>query len=218
MITNTCSGRPTAPTALSRCPMTISTVSSRSWTVGCSPWTGRRGPETFIGQYSNFSYAPGGTSAFGSGSCIELTLSYCRRERGTRPRALVPRCTVISRLYVNGVVCCGPAERGAGRHRGGPDTRLRLEVRNDEHYYSGLVYPAVLGTAADGERLVRERAVRCVLVLGRWPRRCSRSRCAASATAMRLRATSACCAPPSPWRARMAWSGIWAQQEPGGMP
>ena len=52
--------------------------------------------ETFIGQYSNFSYAPGGTSAFGS-AVYELTLSYVGAQRERASCCCSPRCTVISR-------------------------------------------------------------------------------------------------------------------------
>lgn len=122
--------------------------------------------ETFIGQYSNFSYAPGGTSAFGS-AVYELTLSYVGAQRERALVLLVPEVYGDFTLYVNGVVAAAGGDGAQVGIVADRDTRLRLEVRNDEHYYSGLVYPPVLGTAQQMANVSFANALSaCVLVLG----------------------------------------------------
>lgn len=122
--------------------------------------------ETFIGQYSNFSYAPGGTSAFGSAS-YELVLRYVGAQDERALVLLVPEVYGDYALYVDGVVA---ASSGDGADVGivvDGDTHLRLEVVNDAHYYSGLYYPPVLGTAQEVANVVFANALgTCVLVLG----------------------------------------------------
>ena len=88
--------------------------------------------ETFIGQYSNFSYAPGGTSAFGS-AVYELTLSYVGAQRERALVLLVPEVYGDFTLYVNGVVAAAGGDGAQVGIVADRDTRLRLEVRNDEH-------------------------------------------------------------------------------------
>ena len=122
--------------------------------------------ETFIGQYSDFSYAPGGTSAFGS-AVYELTLSYVGAQRERALVLLVPEVYGDFTLYVNGVVAAAGGDGAQVGIVADRDTRLRLEVRNDEHYYSGLVYPPVLGTAQQMANVSFANALSaCVLVLG----------------------------------------------------
>ena len=109
------------------------------------------GEETFIGQYSNFSYLPGRSSPFGS-AAYELTLRY-----DGPPRALVLELPPIFTEYVLTVNGLPAAQTGSGTSVavpvGGGDTRLRLDVVNRSHYYSGLTYPPALGTAAVMGRL-----------------------------------------------------------------
>lgn len=102
--------------------------------------------ETFIGQYSNFSYAPGSTDAFGSAS-YELVLRYVGAQDERVLFLLIPEVYGDYTLYVDGVAS---ASNGNGAGVGlvvDDNTRIRLEVYNDTHYYSGLYYPPVLGTA-----------------------------------------------------------------------
>lgn len=109
------------------------------------------GQEAFIGQYSNFSYLPGGSSPFGQG-VYELTLRY-----DGPPTALIleiPEIFTDYTLYVNGEAV---ASRGSGTavafSAGDGDTHLKLETRNRSHYYSGLTYPPALGAPAVMHRL-----------------------------------------------------------------
>ena len=122
--------------------------------------------ETFIGQYSNFSFAPGGTSAFGS-AVYELELRYDGDAPERALVLLVPEVYGDFTLYVDGAVA---AAGGDGAQVGivvRDGTRLELEVENREHYYSGLYYPPVLGTAQAMGRLDFASALGTyVLVLG----------------------------------------------------
>lgn len=122
--------------------------------------------ETFIGQYSNFSYVPGGASAFGT-AVYELELRYVGNAPERALVLLVPEVYGDFTLYVDGAVAAAGgdgAEVGVVVRDG---TRLKLEVENREHYYSGLYYPPVLGTAQAMERLGFASALgTCVLVLG----------------------------------------------------
>ena len=108
------------------------------------------GQEVFIGQYSNFSYLPGGGSPFGSAG-YSLTLRY-----SGAPAALLlelPEIFTDYTLWVNGEKA---AVRGGGALVSipvGGDTSLFLETENHTHYYSGLTYPPALGTAAVMNRL-----------------------------------------------------------------
>ena len=122
--------------------------------------------EAFIGQYSNFSFAPGGTSAFGS-AVYELELRYDGDAPERALVLLVPEVYGDFTLYVDGAVA---AAGGDGAQVGivvRDGTRLELEVENREHYYSGLYYPPVLGTAqAMGQLDFANALGTCVLVLG----------------------------------------------------
>ena len=122
--------------------------------------------EAFIGQYSNFSFAPGGTSAFGS-AVYELELRYDGDAPERALVLLVPEVYGDFTLYVDGAV---EAAGGDGAQVGivvRDGTRLELEVENREHYYSGLYYPPVLGTAqAMGQLDFANALGTCVLVLG----------------------------------------------------
>ncbi len=101
--------------------------------------------ETFIGQYSNFSYLLSGHSPFGSAT-YRLTLRY-----DGAPRALLltlPEIFSDYTLWANGVLV---AQTGDGPsvilHLDG-ETALILSTENHTHYYSGLYYPPALGTPA----------------------------------------------------------------------
>lgn len=179
--------------------MTISTVSSRSWTVGCSPWTGAADQNASSSQYSNFSYMlPAARVGFRRSIVYETDNSYVGAQR--EPSCCWFRACGDFTLYVNGVVAAARRGRAWSRHRWRVrDTRLHAEVRNDEHYYSGLVYPPVLGTTRSRWRYVSfaNALIRLRAGAGYWPRRCSRSRLRRKLTAMRyMRDFGACCAPP----------------------
>ncbi|WP_371298148.1 hypothetical protein [Paraeggerthella sp.] len=96
--------------------------------------------ETFIGQYSNFSYLPNGTSAFGSAT-YRLDVRY---EGSRAERALVillPEVFTDYTLYANGISVASDKTGPETALIVGEHTELVLEVRNQSHYYSGLVYP-----------------------------------------------------------------------------
>ena len=125
------------------------------------------GREVFIGQYSNFSFLPGGASPFGAGD-YRLTLRY----DGPAAALLLELPPIFTEytLFVNGA----PAARmGSGGLAAVPvgegDTVLELHTVNRSHYYSGLTYPPALGTAAAMDRLFFLRtlvyAVLCVTAL-----------------------------------------------------
>lgn len=136
--------------------------------------------ETFIGQYSDFSFVPDSTAPFGQ-AVYQLTLHY----EGLQQRAavlLLPEVFGDYTLYVDGRIA---AQRGDGPEVGlvlGENTQLVLEVRNDAYYYGGLTYPPVLGTAdaVAGVRFVNTLATgmlvliplgAAVLALTVWRRR-----------------------------------------------
>lgn len=102
--------------------------------------------ETFIGQYSNFSYLPNGTSAFGSAT-YRLDVRY---EGSRAERALVillPEVFTDYALYANGIPVASDKTGPEAALIVGEHTELVLEVRNQSHYYSGLVYPPLIGSA-----------------------------------------------------------------------
>lgn len=108
------------------------------------------GREVFAGQYSNFSYLPGGASPFGVGT-YRLTLRYAGPP--TVLTLELPEIFSDYTLYVNGEIA---AQRGSGTAVPVPvggDTALVLETENHTHYYSGLAYPPTLGTAGVMRRL-----------------------------------------------------------------
>lgn len=125
------------------------------------------GQEVFIGEYSNFSFLPGGNSPFGAGD-YRLILRY-----DGPPAALlleIPPIFTEYTLFVNGSPA---AETGSGGMVsvpvGGGDTALELRTVNRSHYYSGLTYPPAIGTPAVMNRLFLIRtlvyAVLCVTAL-----------------------------------------------------
>lgn len=152
------------------------------------------GQEVFIGQYSNFSYLPGGESPFGEGT-YRLALRY-----DGPPTALIleiPEIYTEYTLYVNGEAVSSrrsasgssqTADSSAGSAAphilggansafstavvvpvGNGDTLLVLDTENQTHYYSGLTYPPAIGTAAVMNRLFFVRtlfyAVLCIASL-----------------------------------------------------
>lgn len=125
------------------------------------------GQEVFIGQYSNFSFLPGGVSPFGTGD-YRLTLRY-----DGAPTALLLEIPPIFTEYTLLVDGAPAASTGSGAAVAVPvgegDTVLELHTVNRSHYYSGLTYPAAIGTAAVMNRLFFVRtlvyAALCVAAL-----------------------------------------------------
>lgn len=99
--------------------------------------------EVFIGQYSNFSYVNGRHSPFGNAT-YHLMLAY---DGAPRPLALeIPELFTDYTLWIDGVPA---AQNGTGRSitfLADGQTELLLNVENHTHYYSGMTYPAALGT------------------------------------------------------------------------
>lgn len=108
---------------------------------------GHEESETFIGQYSNFLYAPGGTSPFGRAT-YRLNLKYLDLpENGRILSMFIPEIFTDYKVYVNGELL---AERGTSHivnFNMTENTEILIETENHSHYYSGLYYPPTFGTA-----------------------------------------------------------------------
>ncbi len=124
------------------------------------------GGEVFIGEYSNFSFLPGGGSPFGEGT-YQLTLHY-----DAAPTTLlmeIPPIFTEYTLLVNGQPAAWTGSGGLVSIPVGGDTALELQTVNRCHYYSGLTYPPALGTPSVMNRLFLIRtlvyAVLCVTTL-----------------------------------------------------
>lgn len=106
--------------------------------------------ETFIGQYTNFSYLRSGHSPFGIAT-YRIVLRY---DGTPRPLLLtVPEIFTDYTLWADGVSI---AQTGSGSSvivTVGGDTELVLSVENRTHYYSGLFYPPAIGTTAVIQRM-----------------------------------------------------------------
>lgn len=106
--------------------------------------------DTFIGQYSNFSYLRSGHSPFGSAT-YRIVLRY---GGGPRPFLLaLPEIFTDYTLWVDGVPV---AETGSGSGviiTVDGDTEIVLSLENHTHYYSGLYYPPTIGTGSVIQRL-----------------------------------------------------------------
>ena len=102
--------------------------------------------DTFIGQYSDFSYAPGDAGAFGSAT-YRLALHYDGAEAERAVVLLIPEVFTDYALYVNGRAVSAQGDGTEVAFTVGADTQLVFEVENRTHYYGGLVYPPVLGSA-----------------------------------------------------------------------
>lgn len=102
--------------------------------------------ETFIGQYSDFSYAPGGSSPFGTAT-YELTLHYQGSHDSRALVLLMPEVFTRYALFVDGNLV---SESGDGAEVAlvvDDETTVVLQVENSAHYYAGMVYPPVIGDA-----------------------------------------------------------------------
>lgn len=100
--------------------------------------------ETFIGEYSNFSFVPGHKSPYG-GAVYRLEL----RCPGTHALSLeLPEIFGTYTFYMDDVPV---ATRGSGRLVDfvlDEQAEFTLEVENHSRYYSGLTYPPILGTGS----------------------------------------------------------------------
>lgn len=123
------------------------------------------GQTVFIGQYSNFSFLPGGGSPFGEGR-YRLTLRY-----DGAPRILLLELPPIFTEYTLRINGAPAAATGAGvvSVPVSGETVLELDTVNRSHYYSGLTYPPALAAPAVMDRLLLTRtltyAVLCVAAL-----------------------------------------------------
>lgn len=100
--------------------------------------------ETFIGQYSNFSFVPGHEGPYGR-AVYRLEL----RCPGTH--ALTLELPEVFGTYTFLIDDVAAATRGSGRLVDfvlQDRAELTLEVENHDRYYSGLTYPPMLGTGA----------------------------------------------------------------------
>lgn len=100
--------------------------------------------ETFIGQYSNFSFVPGHEGPYGR-AVYRLEL----RCPGTH--ALTLELPEVFGTYTFLIDDVAVATRGGGRLVDfvlQDRAELTLEVENHDRYYSGLTYPPMLGDAA----------------------------------------------------------------------
>lgn len=100
--------------------------------------------ETFIGEYSNFSFVPGHDSPYGS-AVYRLTL-HCQGKR-----ALSLELPEIFGAYTLSMDDVPLATRGSGRLVDfvlEEQAEFTLKVENHSRYYSGLTYPPILGTGA----------------------------------------------------------------------
>lgn len=110
--------------------------------------------ETFVGEYSNFSYISRSASPFGS-AVYRLTL----RCPGERTLLLeLPEIFTDYSLYINGEPV---ATQNSGRTVEfvlKNEAALVLEAENNTHYHSGLYFPPLLGSPAAIAELQTERA------------------------------------------------------------
>ena len=112
--------------------------------------------ETFIGQYSDFSYAPGGTSPFGKG-VYKLNINLT-----DGPEVITMELPEIFSEYTLEINDNVVAYNGSGTmvsFLADEDTRLKFTTYNDTHYYSGLFYPPVIGTTHVIERICNIRMI-----------------------------------------------------------
>ena len=108
---------------------------------------GHKETETFIGEYSDFSYAPGGTSPFGKAT-YRLTLD-CNDlpENGKILSILIPEIFTDYRLYINDQLVSETGDSHIVNFNMTGSTTLKLVTENKSHYYSGLYYPPAFGTS-----------------------------------------------------------------------
>ncbi|WP_157938983.1 sensor histidine kinase [Enteroscipio rubneri] len=102
--------------------------------------------ETFIGQYSNFSYVPGSPSPDGQ-AVYTLALRAVDMQQPVALTLFVPEVFGDYVLRVDGEEI---ASRGSGAFAGivvDGTALLEFDVESAGGYYSGLVYPPVVGTA-----------------------------------------------------------------------
>lgn len=110
--------------------------------------------ETFIGEYSNFSYLSRSASPFGSAT-YRLTLR-CIGERSLSLK--LPEIFSQYTLYLDGTPIARTGDTGVDfilRN----EAEMRLEVSNHTHYHSGFYFPPALGTPGVITAMETTRAV-----------------------------------------------------------
>ena len=100
--------------------------------------------ETFIGQYSDYSFIPGNDSPFGTAT---YRLKLKCEDKLPIISMEIPEIFTNYKVYLDnekiaenksGVIVNFPLEKEA---------ELKVVVENYDHYYSGMFYPAAIGTA-----------------------------------------------------------------------
>ncbi|MEG2138025.1 MAG: hypothetical protein RRY64_05105 [Oscillospiraceae bacterium] len=120
---------------------------------------GGKAQETFIGEYSNFSYLSRDTSPFGTAT-YRLTL----RCPGEHSLALaLPEIFSSYTLYLDGKPIAQTGDTTADFILRGK-AELRLTVSNQSHYHSGLYFPPTLGTPGTIAGMEAARAVLYAIV------------------------------------------------------
>lgn len=116
--------------------------------------TAVKGKKTFIGQYSNFSYFNADSSPYGVAT-YRLQLSGNPAEK-TPYIILFQENFSACNIYVDGILVGGTGSISpysphvmdlAVPITLSKDTELIVQIANYTHYYSGMTYPPVLGTA-----------------------------------------------------------------------
>lgn len=114
------------------------------------------GQEVFLGEYSNFSFLPGGTSPFGEGD-YRLTLR-CSGAPAILSLEIPPVFTEYT-LFADGVQIASTGTGSIVSIIVSDNTLLELHTVNRSHYYSGLTYPPVIAAPAVMDRLLLIRTL-----------------------------------------------------------
>lgn len=109
--------------------------------------------EVFIGQYGNFSFYDGGKSPYGEG-VYSLTVD---NKTGAPLAMELPEVFSAYKVYINGSLAAQNGEPSRSGYRARiqnklvplPNgySKLAIHTANYTHYYSGVTYPPMLGTA-----------------------------------------------------------------------
>lgn len=108
----------------------------------------------FIGQYSNFSYVKQGHSPFGRAT-YRLRL---KSDGEARAMALeIPEIFTACQIWIDGSLVSDPGQSTMADFILDGQSELIINVENHTHYYSGLYYPPVLGSASAINRMLAVR-------------------------------------------------------------
>lgn len=119
----------------------------------------------FIGQYSNYSLREKEKSSFGD-ACYRLVIENKGAQKVLSME--IPELFSSSRVYINGELVSSLGNVGKESYKkkiqnqiisfaAEGRTELIFEISNYDHYYSGLFYPPILGTAKTVTGIVIER-------------------------------------------------------------